>query len=183
MPTLSVAQSGPPADEASVANPTAAQDPGGQTSAPPPVAVEYSDAYRLRARIHKISSFATLPLFGAEAIVGQSLYSNPSSAKKDAHLALATGIGVLFGINTATGVWNLIESRHDPANRKLRWLHSLMMIGADVGFLATAATGPEIEDEHGGRGVEGSPGAHRAVAFTSIGLATTGYLIMLFGGN
>jgi hypothetical protein len=149
-----------------------------QTS-PPPRATEYSDAYRLRAKIHRISSFATLPLFGAEAILGQSLYSDPSSSKKDAHLMVAGGIGALFGVNTVTGVWNLLEARKDPNKRGRRLTHGLLMLSADAGFLATAALGPE--SEHGES--EGSRSTHRAVAFTSIGLASAGYLIMLFGGN
>lgn len=150
-----------------------------QTAAPPPLAMEYSDAYRLRARIHRISSFATLPLFGAEALIGQSLYSNPTPGKKDAHLAIATGIGALFAVNTTTGVWNLIESRKDPNHRGKRLAHGLMMLAADAGFLATAALGPE--SEHGRS--EGSPSTHRAVAFTSIGLAGASYLFMLVGGH
>lgn len=150
-----------------------------QTAAPPPVAVEYSDAYRLRAKIHRISSFATLPLFGAEALVGQSLYSNPTPGKRDAHLALATGIGALFAVNTTTGLWNLIEGRTDPTHRGRRLAHGLLMLAADAGFLATAALGPESEHGH----VDGSRSTHRAVAFTSIGLASTGYLLMLLGGH
>src|SRR5262245_53712779 len=97
-----------------------------QATAPPPVAFQYSDGYRLRAKIHKVSSFATLPLFGAEAIIGQSLYSNPTQGKKDAHLVTAAGIGALFAVNTATGVWNLIEARKDPTNRGRRLAHGLM---------------------------------------------------------
>lgn len=150
-----------------------------QTAAPPPVAVEYSDAYRLRARIHRISSFVTLPLFGAEALVGQSLYSNPTPGKKDAHLALATGIGALFAVNTTTGLWNLIEGRKDANHRGRRLAHGLLMLAADTGFLATAALGPE--NEHGQ--ISSSRSTHRAVAFTSIGLASTGYLLMLLGGH
>ena len=149
-----------------------------QTS-PPPRAFEYSDAYRLRAKIHRISSFATLPLFGTEAILGQSLYSDPSSSKKTAHLAVAGGIGALFAVNTVTGVWNLVEARNDPNKRGRRLLHGIMMLGADAGFLATADLGPE--SEHGE--VEGSRSTHRAVAFTSIGLASAGYLVMLLGGH
>ncbi len=145
-------------------------------TAPPQVAFEYSDAYRLRARIHKVASFATLPLFAAEGAIGQSLYSNPTSGKKDAHLAIATGIGALFGVNTVTGVWNLVEARKDPTHRGRRLAHGLLMLGSDAGFLATAALGP---GDDGG----GSRSTHRAVAFTSIGMATAGYLIMLFGGN
>jgi hypothetical protein len=150
-----------------------------QTTAPPPVAFEYSDGYRLRAKIHRVSSFATLPLFGAEAIIGQSLYSNPTQGKKDAHLVTAAGIGALFTVNTVTGVWNLIEARKDPTHRRRRLAHGLMMLAADAGFLVTAALGPE--SEHGN--IEGSRGAHRAVALTSIGLASAGYLIMLFGDH
>lgn len=158
-----------------------AQPPQDQPSSPPPVAVEYSDAYRVRAKIHKVSSLATLPLFVTEGIVGQSLYSRPSDGKKSAHLAVASGIGVLFGVNTVTGVWNLIESRKDPHHRKRRLVHGILMIGADAGFLATAAMGPEREEVERGGG--GSRSAHRAMAFTSIGMASAGYLIMLFGGH
>jgi hypothetical protein len=150
-----------------------------QATAPPQQAFEYSDGYRLRAKIHRVSSFATLPLFGAEAILGQSLYSNPSQGKKDAHLAAAAGIGALFAVNTTTGVWNLIEARKDPNHRRRRLAHGLMMLAADAGFVATAALGPNTE----GGTVKGSRGAHRAVAFTSIGLASASYLIMLFGGH
>jgi hypothetical protein len=126
-----------------------------------------------------VSSFATLPLFGTEAILGQSLYTDPSSSKKSAHLAVAGGIGALFAVNTVTGVWNLVEARNDPNKRGRRLLHGIMMLGADAGFLATAALGPE--SEHGE--IEGSRSTHRAVAFTSIGVASAGYLVMLLGGH
>lgn len=147
-------------------------------AAPPQVAFEYSDGYRLRAKIHKVASFATLPLFAAEGILGQSLYEDPSDSKKDAHLAVATGLGALFGVNTVTGVWNLVEARKDPTHRGRRLAHGLLMLGADAGFLATAALGPDDDDDEGG-----TRSAHRAMAFTSIGMATAGYLIMLFGGD
>ena len=111
-------------------------------AAPPSKAFEYSDAYHTRAKIHKYASFATLPLFVTEGILGQSLYNDPTSGKKTAHLAVATGIGTLFGINTVTGVWNLVEARKDPKGSTRRWVHGLLMLGADAGFLATAATGP-----------------------------------------
>ena len=153
-------------------------EPAAQTAAPAR-AVEYSDAYRMRARIHRVASFATLPLFATEGFVGQSLYNDPTGGKKSAHLAVATGIGALFAVNTVTGVWNLVEGRKDPSAGKRRWVHGLLMLGADAGFLGTAMTAPESE-----RGlVEGSRATHRAIAFTSIGAASAGYLIMLFGGH
>jgi hypothetical protein len=139
------------------------------------VPFEYSDGYRTRARIHRIASFATLPLFATEAVIGQSLYHNPTSGKRDAHLAVAGAIGALFAVNTVTGVWNLIEARKDPEHRGRRLAHGLLMLASDAGFLATAALAPDDDGD-------GSRGAHRAMAFTAISLATAGYLIMLFGG-
>ncbi|MEZ5316830.1 MAG: hypothetical protein R2752_05465 [Vicinamibacterales bacterium] len=148
-----------------------------------PVVVEYSDAYRTRAKIHRYASFATLPLFAAEAFVGQSLYNNPTPGKRDAHLAIAGAMGGLFAVNTVTGVWNLVEARKDPNGRTRRMAHGLLMLAADAGFLATAALGPGHEREFGEGGEGGSRSAHRAMAFTSISLATVGYLVMLIGGK
>src|SRR5262249_52414854 len=127
-----------------------------------------------------------LPLFAAEGVVGQKLYNaringEDTSTLKSAHLALGTGIIGLFGVNSVTGLWNLIESRHDPNHRTIKWVHGLLMLGAGGGFVATAATGPGRErffatDNSGAS-------THRAIAFTSIGAATAGYLIMVFGSH
>src|SRR5436190_16245768 len=84
------------------------------TAPAPTLAFEYSEGYRTRARIHRVASFATLPLFVTEAFVGQSLYNEPTDGKRDAHLVVAGGIGALFAVNTVTGVWNLLEARKDP---------------------------------------------------------------------
>ena len=165
--------------------PSPAPPPDQGASAPPAQVIEYSDAYRVRAKIHKMASIATLPLFAAEGFVGESLYNNPTDGKRNAHLAIATGIGGLFGVNTVTGVWNLVESRHDPNHRTIKWVHGILMLASDAGFLATAATGP------GGRErrsfdlttYENNRTLHRTLAFTSISTATAGYLIMLFGGH
>lgn len=148
-----------------------------------PVAFEYSDGYRRRAKIHRYASFATLPLFVAEGFVGQSLYSDPTSGKKTAHLALATGIGALFAVNAVTGIWNLTEARKDPNGRTRRMVHGVLMLVASGAFVATAATAPSSEfgeHEHDG-GDGGSRALHRGLAFTSIGVAAASYLIMLFG--
>lgn len=165
--------------------PAPPQDDG--ASAPPAVATEYSDAYRLRAKIHKAASFATLPLFAAEGFVGESLYTNPTDAKRNAHLAIAGAMGGLFAVNTVTGVWNLIESRHDPENRKIKVAHAILMLAADGGFLATAALGPGHERIRNGQifvpSSYNNRGLHRTVAFASIGTATAGYLLMLFGSH
>jgi hypothetical protein len=155
-----------------------------------PMAFQYSDGYRTRAKIHRYASFAFLPIFITEGFVGQSLYNNPTESKKSAHLALATGMGTLFALNAVTGIWNMMEARKDPNGRTKRMAHGVLMLIASGGFLATAATAPhsELGDrgqfEGGGGGDGGSGGSrslHRGLAFTSIGLATASYLIMLFG--
>lgn len=158
----------------------AASEPEQASAAPRVAAVEYSDAYRTRAKIHKYASVAMLPLVGTELLLGQSLYSSGGDSKRNAHIAVGTGIGALFAVNTVTGAWNLWEARKDPNGRKRRLAHGLLMMAADAGFFATAATGPEREEFSR---FEGSKSTHRAIAITSIGLATTGYLIMLFGGK
>lgn len=147
------------------------------------LAFEYSDGYRLRAKIHRYASLATLPLFGAEAIVGQSLYKNPSDGKKSLHLAIATGMGTLFAVNSVTGVWNLVEARKDPHGRTRRWVHGILLLAADAGFLAAALSAPEEEEGAIRNATQFSQARsrHRTLAFTSIGLTTIGYLVMLVG--
>ena len=69
-----------------------------------PKAIEYSSLYGTRLTIHKYASYATIPLFVAEEIVGQKLYNGTGGeGLRGTHTALATGIGVLFGVNTITG--------------------------------------------------------------------------------
>lgn len=153
-----------------------------QTPAPSaPAAVEYSDAYRLRAKVHKVGSFAMLPLAATEFWLGQSIYTTPNESKKGAHVAVGTAIGTLFAVNTVTGVWNLVESRHDPNGRTKRWVHAVLMMTADAGFLATAALAPG--ENEGGRNNSSSladqRSRHRTVALGSLAVGTVGYLIML----
>ena len=144
-----------------------------------PVAFEYSDGYQTRLKIHKIASYATIPLFVTEGFLGQSLYNNPTAGKRTAHLWVATGMGVLFGVNGVTGVWNLTEARKDPNGSTRRWVHSVLMLAADAGFFATAVTGPG-HHHRDPTAYESSRSLHRSLAFTSITLASVGYGIMLF---
>ncbi len=153
-----------------------------------PVAFEYSEGYKTRAKIHKISSFATLPLFVANYLVAQDLYNNPGNeSKKGLHVGLAASTGVLFGVNTFTGGWNLWEGRKDHNHRGKRVTHGILMIAADFGFLATAMLAPEFEEEEEHSSGVSDPAhqasTHRAVALTSMGVATVSYLIMLLGGR
>ena len=152
------------------------------------VPVEYSDFYKTRAKIHKYTSVATLPLFVANYFVGQDLYNHPGDeSKKGLHDGLVAATAVVFGVNTVTGAWNLWEGRNDPNHRTKRMTHGILMMIADVGFLATAALAPhENERENGGVPTTTTPSGastHRTVALTSMGIATVSYLIMLFGGK
>lgn len=150
---------------------------------PPPQLVEYSDAYLTRLKIHKYASYATLPLFAAAYVTGNELIKNGENAAswaRNTHGAIAGGLAVLFGVNTVTGIWNLYEARNDPEGRTRRVLHSVLLLAADAGFLATAALAGESEGGEGGvRGGDGGDNsAHRAMAITSMGLAFTGYMTM-----
>lgn len=153
------------------------------TPARRPVAFEYSDGYRTRLKIHKYASYATLPLFVAQFAVGQKLYDgNASDGTKTLHGVLAGTTAVLFGVNTVTGIWNLSEGRKDPSHRTKRMVHGILMAVADAGFVATGIMTPEGGHEGGEFGFESggtSRSTHRAVALTSMGIATVGYLMML----
>jgi hypothetical protein len=156
-----------------------ADDP--QSPTPRHVAFEYSDGYKTRAKIHKYAAFATLPLFAAEFYLGQSIYNTPSDGKKNAHIAVGTGIIGLYGAQAVTGVWNLVEANKDPNGHKRRMIHGILMLASGAGFAITPMTAPGRRDrlEFG----SSSASTHRAVAYTSIGIGTAGYLMMLFGNR
>jgi len=152
----------------------------GQTARPQ--AVEYSEAYYTRAKIHRIASWATLPLLGTEAVLGQNVFnaSPGQSSYRTAHIVVGTTITGFFAAQTATGLWNLVDSWNDPNHKTLRRLHGIMMLGADAGFVAAYGTAP------GGRNLvtfDQSKSTHRTVVFTSMGVATASYLLMLFGNK
>ena len=151
-----------------------------QTPVAPSVPViEYSDAYQTRAKIHKIGSFAMLPLAGAEYLLGTSLYNNGGDGTKSAHIAVGVGISSLFAVNTVTGLWNLYDARHDPNGRTKRWAHALLMLTADAGFVATFANAPGGGNRPGT--TTSSRDTHRTLALGSLAVGTVGYLIMLIG--
>ena len=141
-------------------------------------AVEYSNGYAVRLRIHQIGSYAELPLFAGEYILGQKLLNDerlpgrPPRGLRDGHRLVATSLGVLFAINTVTGVWNLWDSRHQPEGRTLRTLHAIGMLAADAGFLYTASLA------HAARRTDIGATNHRNAAIASISVATASTLMM-----
>lgn len=153
---------------------------------PRPRAIEYSDAYYTRLKIHRYVGFTVFPMAIAEYFVGQKLYNNPSDGVKSTHLVLATGLATAFGVNTLTGAWNLYDARNDPNGRARRYIHTILMLAADAGFAATAATAPHhegFESRFGGfDGFEsggGNRSTHRALAFGSMGLGVVSGAMML----
>jgi hypothetical protein len=150
------------------------------TSASQPKAVSYSKGFFARRKIHKYASYATLPLLAAEGVVGQKLLdrTNESDSLRSAHSALAGGIGVLFGVETVTGVWNMLNSRNISSGHTKRVFHGILMLAADAGFIATAATAPHKEERNLQTGFDAS--THKAVAYTTLGVAAFSYIYMLF---
>jgi hypothetical protein len=148
-------------------------------------AIEHSQAYQTRARIHKYASFATLPLFGAELALGQSLYNAPANegGKRGAHAAVGAGIIGLVAVNTVTGAWNLFgEGRTEKDGRTLRLVHGLLMMAADGGFLASWASAPHHR-RLGTTAFDNNKAMHRDIAIASISVGTAGYLLMLLGNH
>jgi hypothetical protein len=140
-------------------------------------AVEHSDWYYRRLTVHKLASYTTIPLFATEWYLGDKLFKGEgTSTTRSAHQAVATGLGVLFGVNTITGVWNLWDSRNDTQGRARRITHSVLMLASDAGFAATAALAPE-GDEFEGEGSDNRD-RHRTVAISSMGVSLASYLMM-----
>jgi len=58
----------------------------------------------------------------------------------------------------------------------------LLMMAADVGFLATTASAPST-GRNGALTFEANRTTHRNLAIASISVGTAGYLLMLFGNH
>jgi hypothetical protein len=145
-------------------------------------AIQHSRGYETRAKLHKYASFATLPLFGVELALGQSLYNGTSSQswRRGAHAVVGAGIVGLFAVNTLTGAWNMFgEGWKDQDGRTLRLVHGLLMMAADVGFLATTTSGPKSQS----LAFTTDRVTHRNLALASISVGTVGYLIMLLANH
>jgi hypothetical protein len=141
---------------------------------------EYSDQYAAQLTLHRIASYAMLPLFAAQFVAGEVLLSNreaPPGWARKVHGPAAGAVAGLFLVNTVTGGLNLIEGLPDPEGRGRRLLHGLLMLVADGGFVATGITAANA-----GRYVENTnrvKTTHRKIAYASMGVATVSYLIML----
>jgi hypothetical protein len=149
-----------------------------------PVAIEYSDAHEMRAKTHKYASWATLPLMAAEFALGEKLYNDTNSeadSLRGVHGAVGAGLITLFGVNSVTGVWNLLESNQAPGHTK-RLVHGLIMLVAEGGFVAAAASAPG-HSRNPLAAINTDRATHRDIALVSFGVGTAGYLLMLLTRN
>lgn len=139
-----------------------------------PRAIEHSNAYYTRLTIHRIGSYAMLPLFVGEYVLGQKLLTstNRSSGLKTAHVIVAGGITTVFAVNTVTGAWNFWDARHDDNGRTLRTLHSVIMLASDAGFVWTAASAG------GAKRSLTQARKHRTIAIGSISVSAVGAAMM-----
>lgn len=150
----------------------------GDTTRRRPAAIEYSDWYGRRLRIHQLASWTMLPIFVAQYAAGQQLLDKGRDGApkwaRDWHPALAGATGVLFGVNTLTGGWNWWDSRRDPTARRWRTAHAVLMLAADAGFAIT----PAFAEDEGGSD-RSRLQTHKSLALTSMGIAAAGWLMML----
>lgn len=144
-----------------------------------PRAIEYSDAYHTRLKIHQIGAYVMLPLFVGEYFVGQKLLNstNRPGGLKSAHSVLAGAVGVVFATNTVTGVWNFWDARKDPKGRTRREIHSVLMLASDAGVLLTAISGSNANHSLA------NARTHRTIAISSIALSAIGTGMMWLWRN
>lgn len=139
-------------------------------------AVEYSDGYYTRLKIHQVLSWTMLPLFALQYASGTQVMEYGDAAPtwaKNVHGPTATALAGVFGVNTVTGAWNLWDGRKDPAGRTRRYIHSALMFIADAGFVYTGVLSSQAETSYDARQ------QHRNVAIASMSVATASWLMML----
>jgi len=139
-------------------------------------AVEYSDGYYTRLKIHKILSWTMLPLFAVQYASGTQVMEYGDAAPswaKSVHGPTATALAGVFAVNTVTGAWNLWDGRKDPAGRTRRYIHSALMFIADAGFVYTGVLSSQAETSYDARQ------QHQNVAIASMSVATASWLMML----
>jgi hypothetical protein len=171
--TGAIAPTGPTVASARILAPAGVPD----TVRRRPKAVEVSDSYELRLRVHRYTAYLVPALFAVQYVAGQELYDQyqgkgeaPGWAR-NVHKANAWVLGGAFALNTVTGAWNLWDSRNQPEGRVLRYLHTASMLAAD-GIFAYAGT--MIDDDGGGNRRQ-----HRNLALTGMGITLGSGAVML----
>lgn len=142
-----------------------------------PALVAYSDWYGRRLTLHKALSWTMLPLFAVSYYTGDRLLRDgrrdSPEIVRQLHPIAAGGAALIFGANTITGLWNNWDARKDPEGRTRRIIHSLLFLAADAGFAYAGSLGEEAGEDGETRN------RHRAIAISSMGVSTLGWVIML----
>lgn len=144
-----------------------------------PKAIEVSDDYSTRLKIHRIASYAMLPLSVTQYLAGTALYNADSKGEPrpqwatSIHRPMAYAIGALFLTNTVTGSMNWWETRDQEAGRAWRTLHAALMLASDAGFAYAGSIGTNAKFSYQDRDT------HRKWATISLATAVTSYLLML----
>ena len=146
-------------------------------------AISLSDGYYTRLDIHRYAGYATLPLFAIEYLAGQKLLEKGSAAPlwaEKVHKPVAYLVAGVFTLNTVTGLLNLAEAGKVPQGKKRRWVHSIMMLAADAGFIYGATVAPSTAqiDARIASGKRGGWTPHKAATVASMGVSTFAYLMM-----
>ena len=143
-----------------------------------PRAVEVSDWYERRLRIHRYGAYLTYPLFALTAVSGAQLYDDPRNGAPWAKNSMrygATALATVFTSNTVTGLWNLWDSRSVSKGRTQRYLHTLLMIASDAGFSYAGSRLAEQAETSVDKRRE-----HRTWAYGSMATALTGIAIIKY---
>lgn len=141
-------------------------------------AVQHSDFYYTRLKIHQWGAILMIPLAVTQYFVGQDIYRKGNDAAQwehDIHGPLAATIAVDYGIQAVTGIWNGVEDWGNPGQAR-RTVHSALMLLAGAGFVAVGATAPERED---GGYLEGNASRHRTLAISSMAVMAASGIMML----
>jgi hypothetical protein len=145
-------------------------------------AVEMSDAYELRLRIHRYAAYSVIPLFVVQSVAGNQLYQADKSGAvrpswaKSTHSLGAAAIGSVFTLETVTGLWNLWESRDNEVGRTRRLAHSALLLASDAGFTyAGIKLASDAKNDSDARD------RHRMISYYSMGAALAGYGLMYVG--
>ena len=141
-------------------------------------AIEVSDWYERRLRIHRYGAYATYPLFALTAVAGTQLYDDPRNGAPWAKNSMrygATALATVFTSNTVTGLWNLWDSRDVSRGRTQRYLHTLLMLASDAGFSYAGSRLAEQAENSVEKRRE-----HRTWAYGSMASALTGIAIIKY---
>jgi hypothetical protein len=141
-------------------------------------AVEYSGFYQARLKVHRILSWSVIPLFIGSYVTGDQILkhrNDPPEWATKLHKPFAIATGSVFAVNTVTGLWNLWDSRKNPAGQTKRTVHSLLFIAASAGFTyaGTSLARDAVNREDRNR-------FHRQVALASMGVSVVSWGMMVF---